>query len=151
MSNVARRRFLTTLGGGLLPAILRAQARSKRYRSPSPTLGCPAWSWNTILEQGGPPRLRRDRLRGVAGEMDLPKVPSSRGAPRGDEEGLAALGLVVSRSRGLRTDAAAEGPRQAQGAVDEGTALSTSARRWASSTSGCSGDKIPEGEPRKRS
>src|SRR5512143_1851688 len=51
MSTVARRTLLTTLGAGFAaPAILRAQARSKRSPIAFSTLGCPSWSWKTILE-----------------------------------------------------------------------------------------------------
>jgi len=48
-----RRAFLASLAAGLAaPRILRAgPARKKRYPIAFSTLGCPAWSWGTILEQ----------------------------------------------------------------------------------------------------
>ena len=84
MTTIARRSFLATLGAGLAaPAILRAQSRSKRYPIAFSTLGCPAWSWKTILESADRLGYAAIELRGIAGEMDLPKVPGALGhAPR---------------------------------------------------------------------
>jgi sugar phosphate isomerase/epimerase len=39
------------------------------------TLGCPAWDWATIVEQADRLGYAAIELRGVSGEMDLPKVP----------------------------------------------------------------------------
>jgi hypothetical protein len=98
MSTIARRRFLTTLGAGFAaPAILRAQARSKRYPIAFSTLGCPAWSWKTIIETADRLGYAAIELRGIAGEMDLPKVPELSGTRlAGTKKDLAALGIVVS-------------------------------------------------------
>ena len=98
MTDIARRSFLATIGAGLAaPAILRAQSRSKRYPIAFSTLGCPAWSWKTILENADRLGYAGIELRGVAGEMDLPKVPELSGTNlAGTKKDLAALGIVVS-------------------------------------------------------
>jgi sugar phosphate isomerase/epimerase len=98
MTTVARRSFLATLGAGLAaPAILRAQGRAKRYRIAFSTLGCPAWSWKTILETADRLGYAGIELRGIAGEMDLPKVPELQGTRlAGTKKDLAALGIVIS-------------------------------------------------------
>jgi hypothetical protein len=48
-----RRAFLASLAAGLAaPRVLRAgPARKKRYPIAFSTLGCPTWSWGTILDQ----------------------------------------------------------------------------------------------------
>src|SRR3954467_15472335 len=95
---LGRRAFLATLGAGLAaPAILRAARRPKRYPIAFSTLGCPAWSWKTILEQADRLGYAAIELRGVAGEMDLPKVPELSGSRLpSTRKDLAALGLTVS-------------------------------------------------------
>ena len=92
-----RRVFLTTLAAGLVaPAILRARP-AKRYPIGFSTLGCPAWSWKTVLEQADQLGYVSLELRGVAGEMDLTKVPELSGSRLTDtRKDLAALGLVIS-------------------------------------------------------
>jgi len=61
------------------------------------TLGCPAWTWKNILDQADRLGYSAIELRGVAGEMDLPKVPELSGSRLVDtKKDLAALGLTVS-------------------------------------------------------
>ena len=49
---LGRRAFLATVGASLAaPRLLRARARSKRYPIAFSTLGCPAWSFKSILDQ----------------------------------------------------------------------------------------------------
>jgi len=92
-----RRVFLTTVSASLAaPALLRARP-SKRYPIAFSTLGCPGWSWKTILDQAGQLGYSALELRGVAGEMDLTKVPELAGSRLADSrKDLAALGLVIS-------------------------------------------------------
>jgi len=92
-----RRSFLAVLGAGLCaPAILRARPQPKRYRIAFSTLGCPAWSWTTILENASRLGYAAIELRGVAGEMDLPKVPEFQGSRlAATKKDLADLGLQV--------------------------------------------------------
>ena len=98
MSTIARRSFLAALGAGVCaPAILRAQRKPKRYRLAFSTLGCPAWNWKTILESADRFGYAGIELRGVAGEMDLTKVPELQGTRlAGAKKDLAALGLTVT-------------------------------------------------------
>ncbi|HSP91635.1 MAG TPA: hypothetical protein VLN08_12035, partial [Vicinamibacterales bacterium] len=81
MTTCSRRSFLATLGAGLAaaPALLRARPRAARYPIAFSTLGCPAWSWKTILQNADQLGYAALELRGIAGEMDLPKVPEFAG------------------------------------------------------------------------
>jgi sugar phosphate isomerase/epimerase len=93
-----RRAFLASLGASLgAPALLRAQPAGRRWPIAFSTLGCPAWSWLTILDQADRLGYAAIELRGVKGEMDLPKVPELSGSRlAGTKRELAARGLVVS-------------------------------------------------------
>jgi sugar phosphate isomerase/epimerase len=150
MSSVARRAFLTTLGAGLAaPAILRAQARPKRYRIAFSTLGCPAWSWKTILEQADRLGYAGIELRGVAGEMDLPKVPELQGTRlAGTKRDLAALGLVVS-DLGASAQMHHKDPVERGKQLDEGRRFIDLAQAMGVKYVRMFGDKIPEGEPKE--
>src|SRR6476660_4562172 len=92
-----RRAVLTTLTAGLAaPAPLRARP-ARRYPIAFWTLGCPAWSWKTILEQADRLGYAALELRGVAGEMDLTKVPELTGSRwAGTRADLAAIGVTIS-------------------------------------------------------
>jgi sugar phosphate isomerase/epimerase len=150
MSSVARRAFLTTLGAGLAaPAILRAQARPKRHRIAFSTLGCPAWSWKTILEQADRLGYAGIELRGVAGEMDLPKVPELQGTRlAGTKRDLAALGLVVS-DLGASAQMHHKDPVERGKQLDEGRRFIDLAQTMGVKYVRMFGDKIPEGEPKE--
>jgi sugar phosphate isomerase/epimerase len=93
-----RRSFLAALGAGLAaPHVLGAADRPKRYPIAFSTLGCPAWSWKTVLDQAQRLGYVAIEVRGVAGEMDLPKVPEFAAARLADtRRELASRGLVVS-------------------------------------------------------
>src|SRR5260221_12087617 len=96
--SLGRRAFLATVGASLAaPAVLLARARTKRYPIAFSTLGCPAWSFKTILDQADRLGYAAIELRGVAGEMDLPKVPELLGSRLAEaRKDLAALVLLVS-------------------------------------------------------
>jgi sugar phosphate isomerase/epimerase len=144
-----RRAFLTTLAAGIAaPAILRARP-AKRYPIGFSTLGCPAWSWKTIVEQADQLGYAALELRGVAGEMDLTKVPELSGSRMADtKRDLAALGLVISdlgaSARMHEKDAKV---RAAQ--LDEGRRFIDLAHTLGVKYVRMFGDKIPEGEPRE--
>jgi sugar phosphate isomerase/epimerase len=95
---IDRRAFLASLGAAAAaPAILRAQGTRKRYPLAFSTLGCPAWPWKKVLEQADTLGYAALELRGIAGEMDLTKVPELTGTQRaGTLKDLAALGIVIS-------------------------------------------------------
>src|SRR5258708_5326029 len=93
-----RRTFMTTAlaASPAGPAIVRGREQ-RRYPIAFSTLGCPAWSWTTILEQADQLGYAAIELRGVAGEMDLTKVPELTGARlAGTTKDIAARGLVIS-------------------------------------------------------
>ncbi|HSD65792.1 MAG TPA: sugar phosphate isomerase/epimerase family protein [Vicinamibacteria bacterium] len=150
MTAVARRRFLSTLGAGLAaPAILRAQARSKRYPIAFSTLGCPAWSWKTILDTADRLGYAALELRGIAGEMDLPKVPELSGTRlAGTKKDLAALGLVVS-DLGASARMHEKDPAVRERQLDEGRRFIDLAQAMGVPYVRVFGDKIPEGEPKE--
>jgi len=150
MTTVARRSFLSTLGAGLAaPAILRAQSRSKRYPIAFSTLGCPAWSWKTILENADRLGYAGIELRGVAGEMDLPKVPELSGTNlAGTKKDLAALGIVVS-DLGASSRMHEKDPATRASQFDEGRRFIDLAQAMGVKYVRMFGDKIPEGEPKE--
>src|SRR3954462_3043998 len=93
-----RRTFLTTLTAGIFagPALLRART-SARYPIAFSTLGCPSWNWKPILDQADRLGYAAIELRGVAGEMDLTKVPELSGSQIGEaRKDLEGAGIVVS-------------------------------------------------------
>lgn len=144
-----RRAFLTTLtAAAAAPALLRARP-AKRYPLSFSTLGCPAWSWKTILDQADRLGYAALELRGVMGEMDLTKVPELTGSRQADtRKDLAALGLVISdlgaSARMHERDAAA---RAAQ--FDEGRRFIDLAHALGVKYVRMFGDRIPEGERRE--
>ena len=146
---LGRRAFLATVGASLVaPAILRARTRSKRYPIAFSTLGCPAWSFRTILDQADRLDYAAIELRGVAGEMDLPKVPELSGSRLAEtRKDLAALGIVVSdlgaSARMHEKDAAT---REKQ--LDEGRRFIDLAHALGVKYVRMFGDKMPEGEAR---
>jgi sugar phosphate isomerase/epimerase len=144
-----RRVFLSTLTASLAaPALLRARP-AKRYPISFSTLGCPAWSWKTILEQADRLGYAALELRGVAGEMDLTKVPELTGSRLADtKKDLAALGLVISDlGASARMHEKEAATRQAQ--LDEGRRFIDLAQALQVTYVRMFGDKIPEGEPRE--
>jgi sugar phosphate isomerase/epimerase len=141
--------FLTTLSAGLAaPALLRARP-SKRYPIAFSTLGCPAWSWKTILEQADQLGYSALELRGVAGEMDLTKVPELAGSRLADtRKDLAALGLVIS-DLGASSRMHEKDPTVRQAQFDEGRRFIDLAHAMDVKYVRMFGDKFPEGEPRE--
>jgi sugar phosphate isomerase/epimerase len=150
MVKLARRSFLATVGSGLAaPAILRAQSRSKRYPIAFSTLGCPAWNWKTILDTADRLGYAALELRGIAGEMDLPKVPELSGTRLLESKrDLLALGIVVSdlgaSARMHEKDAAV---RQQQ--FDEGRRFIDLAHSMGVKYVRVFGDQIPKDEPKE--
>jgi sugar phosphate isomerase/epimerase len=146
---LGRRAFLATMGAGLAaPAILRAAPRKKRYPIAFSTLGCPAWSWKTILDQADRLGYRAIELRGVAGEMDLPKVPELSGSRLAESKrDLAALGLVIS-DLGASAHMHEKDPAARAKQLDEGRRFIDLAHSLGVKYVRMFGDKMPEGEPR---
>ena len=144
-----RRVFLAGLTAALAaPAILRSRP-AKRFPIAFSTLGCPAWSWKTIVDQADQLGYAALELRGVAGEMDLTKVAELSGSRLADtRKELAARGLLISdlgaSSRMHEKDAKT---RAAQ--LDEGRRFIDLAHALEVKYVRMFGDKIPEGEPRQ--
>ena len=144
---LGRRAFLATMGAGLAaPAILRAAPRKKRYPIAFSTLGCPAWSWRTILDQADRMGYAAIELRGVSGEMDLPKVPELSGSRIGEaKKDLAALGLVVS-DLGASARMHEKDPAVRARQLDEGRRFIDLAHAMGVKYVRVFGDKVPEGD-----
>jgi sugar phosphate isomerase/epimerase len=148
---VDRRAFLSTLGASLAgPAVLRAQAGTrKRYPIAFSTLGCPSWSWKQILESADRLGYAALELRGIAGEMDLTKVPELTGTRlAGTKKDLAALGIVVS-DLGASSRMHEKDPTVRAKQLDEGRRFIDLAQAMGVKYVRMFGDKIPEGEPRE--
>jgi sugar phosphate isomerase/epimerase len=98
MTRIDRRSFLGALGSvAAAPALLRVRGADARLPIAFSTLGCPAWSWRTVLDQADRLGYAALELRGIAGEMDLTKVPELTGTRlAASKKDLAALGIVVS-------------------------------------------------------
>ena len=150
MTVIARRSFLATVGAGLAaPAILRAQSRSKRYPIAFSTLGCPAWSWKQVLDCADRLGYAAIELRGIAGEMDLPKVPELSGTRLAEtKKDLAALGVVVS-DLGASSRMHEKDPAVREKQLDEGRRFIDLAQALGVKYVRMFGDKIPEGEPKE--
>ena len=143
-----RRTFITVLATTVAaPAIIRAR-RKARYPIAFSTLGCPAWSWKTILEQADRLGYAAIELRGVAGEMDLPKVPEFSGTRLdATKKDLSALGIVVSdlgASAVMHETGAAR-----EKALDEGRRFIDLAHAMGVKYVRMFGDKIAQNEPRE--
>ena len=143
-----RRTFMTALAAGVAtPGILRSRQR-KRYPIAFSTLGCPAWSWQKVLEQADSLGYAALELRGIAGEMDLTKVPELSGSRlSATKKDLTALGLVVSD---LGASAAMHQAGAARAtALDEGRRFIDLANAMGVKYVRMFGDQIPPGEPRE--
>ena len=102
MKEISRRKFAQSLGAAVAaPAILSSRiwagAKTKRLPIAFSTLGCPKWDWKTILDQAAQHGYSALELRGVGGEMDLPKNPQFQGAKLKESlNDLDAQGLKIS-------------------------------------------------------
>jgi sugar phosphate isomerase/epimerase len=131
------------------PAVLRATSRPPKLPLAFSTLGCPAWSWKTILETADGLGYAGLELRGIAGEMDLTKVPELTGsALAGTMKDLAALGIAVTdlgaSSRMHEKEEAARGKQ-----LDEGRRYIDLAHAMSVPYVRMFGDKVPPGEAKE--
>jgi sugar phosphate isomerase/epimerase len=147
--HIDRRAFVTTMAAGLAaPALITARRQKERYPIAFSTLGCPAWSWETILAQADQLGYAAVELRGVAGEMDLPKVPELSGTRlAGTRRDLSALGIVISDLGASAAMHEKGSARQAQ--LDEGRRFIDLAHALGVKYVRIFGDRIPPGEPRE--
>jgi len=150
MPAYARRTFLTSLAASVAaPAILRSQTRPKRLPIAFSTLGCPLWSWKAILENADRFGYAGIELRGVAGEMDLPKVPELSGSRLAEtKKDLAALGIVISDlGASARMHEKDKLVRDKQ--LDEGRRFIDLAQAMSVPYVRMFGDKLPPDEPKE--
>ncbi len=144
-----RRAFLATVGAGLAaPAVLRSQSRGKRYPIAFSTLGCPAWSLRTVLENADRFGYAGLELRGIEGEMDLTKRPELQGDRlKATKADLAALGIVVT-DLGASAHMHEKDPAARQKQLDEGRRFIDLAHALGVTYVRMFGDRIPPAEPR---
>jgi sugar phosphate isomerase/epimerase len=129
------------------PRVFRAQRRTARYPIAFSTLGCPAWSWRTVLDQADRLGYAAIELRGIAGEMDLTKVPELTGTRLAAAmQDVAALGLVIS-DLGASAVMHETGTARAR-AFDEARRFVDLAHAMHVRYVRLFGDKISAGEPR---
>jgi len=145
-----RRRFLTTLAASFAaPAVLRAETRAKRFPIAYSTLGCPQWSWKAILESAAANGYSGMELRGIAGEMDLTKVPELSGTRLAEsKQDLAALGLVVT-DLGASARMHEKDPATREKQLDEGRHFLDLAHAMGVPYVRMFGDKLPPEEPKE--
>ncbi len=150
MTQLARRSFLSSVGAAIAaPAILRAQARPKRYPIAFSTLGCPLWSFKAILEAADRLGYAGIELRGIAGEMDLPKLPELQGSRLAEtKRDLAALGIVVT-DLGASARMHEREPLAREKQLDEGRRFIDLAQAMGVPYVRMFGDKLPPDEPRE--
>ena len=150
MTHVSRRRALMTLGAGLAaPSILRAQGRAKRLPLAFSTLGCPAWPWKKVLEQADRLGYAGIELRGIEGDMDLPKRPELTGERlKESRRDLEALGLVVT-DLGASAQMHDKEPKARAAQLDEGRRFIDLAHAMGVPYVRMFGNNLPPEEPRE--
>ena len=120
MSKVSRREFsklcVTAMSA---PAIISSIKREKRLPIAFSTLGCPNWEWKKIVSQAAQLGYSAIELRGVLGDMDLPKSPQFTGEKLKESlNDLNALDLKVS-DLGASTRLAEPAPDKRAAQLDE--------------------------------
>jgi len=145
-----RRAFLAATGLGLVaPAVLRGRNRKKHYPIAFSTLGCPGWSWPTVLDQAERLGYPAIELRGIAGQMDLPSVPELSGSRLASTRSeLAARGIVVS-DLGASAHMHDKDPAAREKQLDEGRRFIDLAHALGVKYVRMFGNNIPPGETRE--
>ncbi len=124
MSTLTRRSFVQSLGAmAVAPAVIRARA-AERARLPIgfSTLGCPEWPLATILDVASREGYAAIELRGLQGEMDLPKRPEF-------SSGVAAT-VADLRARDLRVACLGSSAQLSQREPEERARQMDEARRF---------------------
>jgi sugar phosphate isomerase/epimerase len=79
--SVSRRSFLGSVGvAAAVPALSAVAYGRERFPLSFSTLGCPKWDWLTILKQARDMGFSGIEIRGIQGQMELPKVTQFAGA-----------------------------------------------------------------------
>jgi sugar phosphate isomerase/epimerase len=113
---LTRRDLFRTLSAAALVAAGRRASAAVKPGLAFSTLGCPEWPWPRILETASREGYAAIEIRGLMGEMDLPKSPTFAGSAAATAlKDLKALGLraaCVSSSANLHHKEPAERARQ---------------------------------------
>jgi sugar phosphate isomerase/epimerase len=151
MSAISRRRILGTLAASLgAPALLRAGKGSRR-RLPIAfsTLGCPGWTWLTVLDQADRLGYSGIELRGIQGDMDLPKRPELTGAALAQSRrDVQSRGLVIS-DLGASAHMHEKDPALRATQLDDGKRFIDLAHALGVPYVRMFGDKLAPGEPKE--
>ncbi len=151
MTNASTRRaFLKSTGISLAaPALLNAMPAAKQLPIAFSTLGCPAWDWKTIVTRAREWGYAAIELRGVNGEMDLPKVPEfSPARIAGTIRELKDSNLKIS-DLGASARMHEKDPKVREAQFDEAKRFIELAHRLESPFVRIFGDKFVEGEPKE--
>lgn len=150
MQSIPRRTFLTLLGAAVSAAAAR-RSRSRaapRYPLAFSTLGCPAWSWKTVLDVAAREGYAAIELRGLEGTMDLPSRAEFAGgridATRADLDALDLTIVSVDSSVALHVPPGDERTK----ALDEGKRYIDLARQLRAPYVRVFGDKVLPGVSR---
>lgn len=145
-----RREMLKSVGCFLgAPAFLKARPATKRLPIAFSTLGCPGWSWKTILGHASEWGYAAIELRGIQGEMDLTRRPELSGAGLSQSmKDLEALSLRVSDLGASATMHEFE-PEKRRAQLDEGRRFIDLAHRMKVPYVRVFGDKIVEGQSKE--
>jgi sugar phosphate isomerase/epimerase len=144
---ISRRAFLAVSGAAL--SIARAgRRRSPRLPMSFSTLGCPAWSWKTIVDVAAREGYAAIELRGLEGTMDLPShsafAPGRMASCLADLEALELRIVSVDSSVAFHVAEADERSK----ALDEGKRYLELAHRLRAPYVRVFGDKVPPGDSR---
>jgi sugar phosphate isomerase/epimerase len=151
MPRLARRTFLSSLAASVAaPAILRAaDKRKERFPIAFSTLGCPQWSWKAVLEAAAAHGYMGLELRGLAGEMDLTRVPEFQASRLAEsKKDLEALGIVVT-DLGASSRMHEKDPATREKQLDEGRRFIDLAHAMGVPYVRMFGDKLPPEEPKE--
>lgn len=97
MGRIARRDFLGALATSSVAPTLARGRPQHRLPIAFSTLGCPAWDWRTILQEAEGMGYAAVELRGIQGEMDLPRRPEFQTSRLKDSLGqLSGRGLRIA-------------------------------------------------------
>lgn len=147
---IERRRFLQSVVAGVaVSGGMRAAAADKKLPISFSTLGCPKWDWNTILAQAAQMGYAAIELRGLQGEMDLPKRSEFSGAQVKKSLGeIEARGLKIA-GLGASTRLHESAPQVRLAQIDEGKRFIDLAHQLKAPYVRVFGDKIPDPKERQ--
>jgi sugar phosphate isomerase/epimerase len=150
MSAISRREVLGALAASLAaPALLRAKGRGRRLPIAFSTLGCPGWTWPTVLDQADRLGYAGIELRGIQGDMDLPKRPELTGdALKQTRRDLESRGLVIT-DLGASAHMHEKDPALRAAQLDDGRRFIDLAHALGVPYVRMFGDKLAPGEPKE--